>query len=327
MTGLWGPIAALVAAAVLGSIGRWLGTRAAIRSRLVRPHARPLPDIGGIVIALAMAVGLLVGSLVAPGIPGPTVAMVIVLLASLGLGLAHDRFGLPRWVRGVLVLALGTALAASGLQLGGLPSVPLEWLGTIVIFAASLTAVDMEDGLDGLATGVAFLTAFGLAVIAARGGGPEILALVLAASALGFLIVNAPPAAVFLGNNGTYLLGAGLAIVTIAIGRTVPLLLGALTCFGLLWVELLLAAIRRVTRGSPVTAGYGAHLYDQMLARGLTTYRALVVSYILQVAFVAAGVAIASVLSELAAAVFAVVWLAALGALFAGRFVSYKVGG
>ncbi len=327
MSGLWGPIAALVVAALFGSIGRWLGSRVAIRSRLVRPHARPLPDIGGIVIAAAIVVGLVVSRASLPGVPGPTVAVIAVLAASLALGLAHDRFGLPRWVRAVLVLGLGAALAVSGLVVGGLPSVVLEWIGTVVIFAAALTAVDMEDGLDGLATGVAFLAAFGLAVIAARGGGPEVLALTLAASALGFLVVNAPPAAVFLGNNGTFLLGAGLAVVTIAIGRTVPLLLGALTCFGLLWVELLLAAIRRVTRGAPVTAGYGGHLYDQMLARGLTTYRALVISYVVQALFVAAGVAIASVFSELAAVVFAAVWLVVVAALFAGRFVSYKVGG
>ena len=248
----------------------------------------------------------------------------VALIGAFGLGLTADVIGLPTWAEllGQIVLALllvGGKLFVSGVV--GPP--PVLWLVTVVLFVGVVNAVGLADGVDGEAAGLVSLAAFGLAVLSARFAGPEMFALVLAGAALGFLGVNAPPAAIFLGANGTMLTGAGLGVLIISIGRTVPLLLAALMCLGVLAVELLLALIRRAL-GKHKGAG-GDHLSDQLIARGMRPRSVLGVTYLLQIVFLALAAVMGQLFSGQAVVIFGAVWVMVIVMLFAGGFVSYRV--
>jgi UDP-GlcNAc:undecaprenyl-phosphate GlcNAc-1-phosphate transferase len=220
----------------------------------------------------------------------------------------------------------GLVLAAGGLAADPLPGAVLAWLGAIVLIVAAMNAVNMVDGMDGLAAGTAALSALGIALAAARAGhdGAMVLALLTAGAALGFVGHNLPPARLFLGDNGAYLLGAALAVAVLAQGHTVAELLGAATCVGLCFLDLLLTVLRRVVGGAPLTGGDRGHIYDQLRAHGLTPWRTLAVCWIVHVALVVVGVQISRAGTSVAVITTVVAWLVVAGWLLWSGLVTYR---
>jgi len=277
-------------------------------------------NLGGMAIAIAMLMGF-----VLVGQPLP-IAIVVALVGALLLGLAHDIWGVPVGLRLVVETGLGAGVVAAGFAISAIPGpAAIGMVAGIIYFVVAVNAVRLADVEDGLAAGAAVLSALGLAVITARFGGPGVVAIVLAGGGLGFLVLNAPPAALSLGANGAYLLGAGLSVVAIATARTVPMALGVTTCFGIFFLDLLLAGLRKTVGRSRVTAGDRGHLTDQLLGRGLTITRALLVSYLLQCAFILAGIAMTTGRSVWAGGIFVATWGIALIVLLAGGFVRFRI--
>jgi phospho-N-acetylmuramoyl-pentapeptide-transferase len=127
------------------------------------------------------------------------------------------QLGLGLLLGGVAAAAMGTTVQLPGgaqLSLGGAYAVfAALWL---VGFA---NAVNLTDGLDGLAAGLAAAAAAGLAIVALRRAAPDAAAAAaaIAGAALGFLSVNAHPARVIMGDVGSNALGGGLAALAVAI--------------------------------------------------------------------------------------------------------------
>src|SRR5439155_9867071 len=142
----------------------------------------------------------------------------------------------------------------------------------------------------------------------------------------GFLLHNLPPARLFLGDNGSYLVGAALAVAVLQTGRSVPALAGAAGCLGLFLVDLVLALLRRAIGRVPLHVGDRGHVYDQLRARGLSTWATLGWCWWAHAVLVAAGVVAARLSTAGALALQGVVWAAAIAGLFAFRFVGYRQG-
>lgn len=303
---------AFVAALLLGSLARRSGPRLGAMDHPdgagLKPHVDAVPWLGG-----AAVVGGLAAGLAAAGWPLPWAGAGAIAGAFL-LGLADDAMDVPPLVRLGVQLGLGVMLAAGGLAADALPGAALAWIAAAVLFAAASNAVNMVDGMDGLAASIATISALGLAVVAARAGheGPMLLAVALAGAASGFLIHNLPPARLFLGDNGAYALAAALTVVVLAESRTVAGLLGAATCLGLFFVDLLLAIGRRVAGGAPLFAGDRHHLYDQLQERGLSPRRTLAVCTVVHVALVAVGVRAAGSATTVAVTTVIVAWIVTL---------------
>ena len=308
--------AALVAGVGLRRIGLRIG--AVDVPGELKPHTVPTPYLGGVGVAVGLAAGL-----AAKGWPLPWAATVV-LACALCLGLADDRLHVPVLVRLGAQLGLGVLLAAGGLAADAMPGTALAWVGAIVLLAASMNAVNMVDGMDGLAGGAASLSAAGLAIIAVRAGhtSPELVGLLIAAASLGFLAHNLPPARLFLGDNGSYLLGAALTIAVLAEGRTVPRLLGAATCLGVFLLDLFLAILRRAVGRASLTEGDRSHLYDQLQERGMSLGGTLAAVLLAHVAMIAAGVQTARLTAGAAAVTTVALWAIALGWLVWSGFVS-----
>ena len=122
-------------------------------------------------------------------------------------------------------------------HLGGFLAIPgtgLRWdLGwgypvfCLVVVVGMVNAVNLTDGLDGLAAGTVAIGAGALAVLAARAGaGPAaLIAAAAGGAALGFLWHNAYPAGVFMGDVGSIGLGAALAVAGVLSKRELLMLI------------------------------------------------------------------------------------------------------
>jgi UDP-GlcNAc:undecaprenyl-phosphate GlcNAc-1-phosphate transferase len=173
----------------------------------------------------------------------------------------------------------------------GAASLPL----TVLWVVAIVNAVNLIDGLDGLATGIGLLAALALAVVGLTRG--EILILMLAAilagSLAGFLPYNFPPARVFLGDTGSLLLGLLLATVGLVENRkaTVTLaLVGPLVAMVIPILDTLLAIVRRARNGQHPFRGDTLHLHHRLLTLGLTQRRAVLLIWAVSAYF--AGLAV-----------------------------------
>jgi UDP-GlcNAc:undecaprenyl-phosphate/decaprenyl-phosphate GlcNAc-1-phosphate transferase len=317
----WLPlVVALPTAAVLGVVMRAIGPKVGALDHpdsTLKPHGRAVPYLGGLAVAGGIAAGL--------GVRGWPIAVgvSIALVAPVALGLLDDAMGIPPPARLALQVGLGVALVAGGAR-GALPGDVLAVGGAIVLYAAALNAVNMLDGMDGLAGGLAAASGAGIAAIALTRHRPGLVAVCIVGAAAGFLLHNLPPARLFLGDNGAYLLGAALAIAVLETGRQVPELAGTAGCLGVFLLDLVLSLLRRVTGRVPLHRGDRSHLYDQLRARGRSVWGTLGICLAAHAALVGSGIVAAQLSTAGALAVQGVVWAAAIAALFALGFVRYR---
>ena len=141
------------------------------------------------------------------------------------------------------------------------PPVTLFW----IVFATN--AMNFIDGLDGLAGGVAFITAGFLAGIAATHDSwfAYAAALLLAAGIAGFLPFNFPRARIFMGDVGSQFCGFMLAVLAVVASRfqglEMSFLLVPMLLFGVLF-DVTFTLVRRAAAGERVTAPHRGHLYQ-----------------------------------------------------------------
>ncbi len=215
---------------VIARLAAW-NVRQAIREDAPARHRGKAgtPTLGGLLLVGAAALGT-----VAAAPPTHTVALVLVLMVAFGgIGLLDDvlkvRRGRNLGLRARERLAAQALLAAgavlyvsrtmaewSTLAIPWMGRVELGWLYVpfgIAFILGFVNAVNLADGLDGLAAGLSAIAAGAYAAIALHLGQPGLglLAAGLAGACIGFLWFNAHPAEVFMGDAGSNALGAGLA--------------------------------------------------------------------------------------------------------------------
>ncbi len=237
-------LAATLAIAVIFLTGRTLITqltawnvRQSIREDAPERHQTKAgtPTIGGLLVMAAAILGTVA---VAP----PSLPVVLALLMFVGfgaIGLADDLLKVRRGrnlglrarerlaAQGVLAVTVTLYVIysdplGSTLVLPWVGQVDLGWLYlpfAVAFILGFVNAVNLADGLDGLAAGLSAITAGAYAAIAFRFGFPEVgvLAAGVAGACIGFLWFNAHPAQIFMGDTGSNALGAvlaGMAIVT-----------------------------------------------------------------------------------------------------------------
>jgi UDP-GlcNAc:undecaprenyl-phosphate/decaprenyl-phosphate GlcNAc-1-phosphate transferase len=222
----------------------------------LKPQAAPVPYLGGAAVFTGVMVGALVGR--------PTV--LVPLGAALCLGLADDRFDLSPPFRLIGQLAVGAAVVATcPVHLTGSLAAILIVAVTVLV----INGVNLIDGLDMLAPGVVAVAAAGFAV-ALHGTGRQ-LAIAVAAALVGFVVYNRPPARVYLGDGGSYLLGTALTVLLAqswAPGLPAHLGTAALALVALPVAEVSFAVIRRVRSHRSLMAGDRGHPYDRLVDRG-----------------------------------------------------------
>jgi UDP-GlcNAc:undecaprenyl-phosphate GlcNAc-1-phosphate transferase len=215
----------------------------------IKPHARPTPYTGGAAILATLLV-------LAP-VTGIDFRLLLGAVLCWLVGAVDDVRGLSP-VTKVAAQVPGLAIGSLAVELN-----PIERGTVVALGVVCLNAFNVVDGLDGLAAGVAV---FPLALLALAGAGGHVPAVGLGAI-LGFLLFNLPPAKLFLGDQGSLLLGYLLWIIPIAwIGPERSL--QAATLWALLWLFPIVNTgyvlwVRARAR-RPLLLGDRSHLYDAL---------------------------------------------------------------
>ncbi|MFH0964468.1 MAG: MraY family glycosyltransferase [Planctomycetota bacterium] len=181
-------------------------------------HTRATPRLGGLAIFAGLAAALVaeayyhpwyLGVLTDTGtnwefVAGLGIAAVLIL----ALGVIDDVAGLRARTKllGQVTAAVVVVWLVSDLRVRSLVGIPLHWLSapvTVLWLVACANAVNLIDGLDGLAAGVSFIALFTVVIFGAilQNWIIVVLAGTLCGSILGFLIFNWPPAVIFLGGQ------------------------------------------------------------------------------------------------------------------------------
>ncbi len=258
-------------------------------------HKVPIPRVGGIPIfvsfvaayGMLLIVGLSAGNFVRSGLPF-TLRLLPATMAVLALGLIDDIKGIRPWqkltgqvIAALLAWAGGIHVHAIG---GHAFPTTVSFAVTILWIVACTNAVNLIDGVDGLATGVGLFATVTMLIAALLDNNIN-LALAtapLAGALLGFLRFNFNPASIFLGDCGSLTIGFLLGCYGVVWSEKSTTLLGMTAPLLALSVPLLdtgLAIVRRFLRQQPIFHADRAHIHHQLLSRGLTPRRVVLVLY------------------------------------------------
>jgi UDP-GlcNAc:undecaprenyl-phosphate GlcNAc-1-phosphate transferase len=261
-------------------------------------HAVAIPRIGGV----AMAAGLLLAVLLASQLDRFSLAFLASGGTLLAFGVLDDRYDLDYRLKFLgQLLAIGIIIWGGGLQIGSLTlgdriALPL-WvaLPLTAFFLLGITnAINLADGLDGLAGGTSFLCLGAIGLLAHSEGltSLAILALGTAGAVLGFLRYNTYPARVFMGDAGSQLLGFAVGVLGVAVTQdasnvystSLPVLLA-----GIPILDTLSVMTQRLGEGRSMFAADRNHLHHKLLALGFDQRESVTLIYAAQIVlFVAA---------------------------------------
>lgn len=213
------------------------------------------------------------------------------------LGLYDDLVGAVPWQKlAVETLAAGMVWWA-GFRITSLPIIGygvhnpiLSFVLTALWIVAVTNALNLIDGLDGLAAGVVFFVTISVFVVSLIQGNYFvcILAITLAGALLGFLRFNFAPATIFLGDTGSLFLGfflATLAIHTSQKSSTLLAIVVPFVAFGLPLLDTSLTVARRFLNGRPLFVADRDHLHHRLLQKKHTPRVAVMILYALAALF------------------------------------------
>jgi UDP-N-acetylmuramyl pentapeptide phosphotransferase/UDP-N-acetylglucosamine-1-phosphate transferase len=281
-----------------------------------RPHKRPTARGGGVAVVLGVHAACLVAVL----FPWPQLAgaldfvwwekFALATLVLLVVGIVDDIRGMKPLIKLGGQIAAALLMWFSGTHFGQLLGhdllAPVDCILVVVWLVAIINAFNLIDGLDGLASGLAIISAVGLSGILLMQQVPgEVLLLIgFIGACLGFLRYNFHPASIFLGDTGSMFIGFTLGVVslqtfnknTFLISMTIPIMV-----LGVPIYDALLAIWRRSVR-SWMSNGTGArrgimqpdveHLHHRLIKSGFSTQRVATSLYMLNGALVTVGLLI-----------------------------------
>ncbi len=262
-----------------------------------RIHNHPIPRMGGLAIFVGFVIAVLLFVNMDTQVMGVLLGATVIAV----MGALDDILSLNPWIKlGGQILAATVAircgiffdvLSNPGFASAG-ETIRIGWLSyplTILWIVACTNAVNLIDGLDGLAAGVSAISSFFMMLVSmlAYAGGnvsvPLLLA-ILTGACLGFMPYNINPAKIFMGDVGSQFLGYVLSVVSIMGLFKSHMIISFLVPFLSLAVPLgdtFFAFFRRLLHGqSPFHADRG-HIHHKLLAMGMSQKQAVAVLYYL----------------------------------------------
>ena len=259
-----------------------------------RMHKHPIPRMGGLAIFFGFILSTLVFMPLTEQLRGMLLGAVLIVI----LGIFDDIYALPAKPKFLVQIVAATIAAMSGncVEFLSNPNIfssepywELGWLSIpfSVLWIVGITnAVNLIDGLDGLACGVSTISSTTLLVIALTVAEPEVAILMaaLAGACAGFLPYNLNPAKIFMGDTGSTFLGFILATVSIQglfkfyaiISFAVPFLVLGLPIF-----DTCFAILRRVSKGQSPMAPDRGHIHHRLIDMGFNQKQTVAVLYII----------------------------------------------
>jgi UDP-GlcNAc:undecaprenyl-phosphate/decaprenyl-phosphate GlcNAc-1-phosphate transferase len=324
----------------LSTLGTWWIVRRRGRLGIDQPDGRrklhevPVSRLGGLPIYLSMVVGLTV--VIWCGDHGFKAWAPFLICNTLifTVGLADDlrplgarvklagQFGaaLILYAFGVSIDVLSNPFGEGGILLGWW-SLPL----TLLWLVAIPNIINLIDGMDGLAAGFGLFLSLTLAFIGYVSLQTDVMiaSCLMAAALAGFLFFNLPPAKIFLGDGGAYLIGFFIASVSLKSsnkGSIIAALLVIIIALGVPILDTFFAIIRRTVRGVPVFSADAEHIHHRLILLGYSKTRALAVMYAVCLVLSLVGISILLTKGVALPIAGAVLFLLAVGA---ARYLGY----
>ena len=298
-----------------------------------RMHKKPIPRLGG----LAIYGGFLCSILIFGQLDETMLCVLLGAAIIVALGIFDDVLALGAKLKFVVqIVAAAIPVCIGDLQIGlftnlnPLSDTPFVHLGilavpvTIIWIVGITNAVNLIDGLDGLAVGVSSIAAITMLAVALLTGNMPIAITMaaLAGACIGFMPYNLNPAKIFMGDTGSTFLGYMLATVSImglfkfyaVISFAVPFLILGLPIF-----DTANAIIRRVAAGrSPMSPDRG-HVHHKLIDMGFNQKQAVAILYA-----ISATLGLTAVVLTSSGEVTAIVLLlAVLAAILVGACIIY----
>lgn len=259
-----------------------------------RMHKVPIPRMGGLAIFLGFLFAVLLFVDIDRQLQGILIGAVVIVV----LGIVDDIVPLPALLKFVVQIFAALIVVYHGTRIMmfsnpnifsenpyinlGMWSVPI----TVLWIVAITNAVNLIDGLDGLAVGVSSIASFSLFVIAIIVSEHSIALLMaaLAGACIGFMPYNLNPAKIFMGDTGSTFLGFILATVSIqglfkfytVVSFAVPFLILGLPIF-----DTMFAIGRRLLHGqNPMSADRG-HVHHRLIDMGFNQKQSVTILYLM----------------------------------------------
>ncbi|MFI3225931.1 MAG: MraY family glycosyltransferase [Clostridia bacterium] len=257
-----------------------------------RMHKKPIPRLGGLAIFFGFLFSFLIFGTIDSQMKTVLLGAVIIVI----LGIIDDIVPLDAKFKFIVQIIAAIIPVVGGLKIErmtnfipftnnpyidfGIFSIPI----TILVIVGITNAVNLIDGLDGLAVGVSTISSFTMLTIAFITLQPEIAILLaaLAGACVGFMPYNFNPAKIFMGDTGSTFLGYILATVSIMglfkyyaiVSFAVPFLILGLPIF-----DTAFAMVRRIMHGqSPMQADRG-HVHHKLIDMGFTQKQTVAILY------------------------------------------------
>ena len=265
-----------------------------------RVHKKPIPRFGGMGIFLGSMAGLIIPA----GMNNKIAVAMLGGLLMYALGVIDDIFDIKPAVKfggqviiASIVYAMGVRItfitnyfhaAGADSHANLILSTGVGYLITVFWIVGITNAVNLMDGLDGLAAGSTAIMALSLAYIAyihgsRLGSMPVCIALVaVAGGCLGFLRYNFSPAKTFMGDGGALYLGYMIAVLSVisplkratVVGALIPMLTLAVPIF-----DTAFAMLRRMLKHESIMHADKGHLHHHLMAAGFGQRRSVLIMY------------------------------------------------
>ncbi len=255
-------------------------------------HSRMMPRLGGLAIFAAFILTFPLISNSEYDKPNISLGLILGSIVIVIIGSLDDRFELSaKWkllgqiVAASIVVSFGVQVNLLNLPFGE-HMISIGWLSipiTILWIVGVTNAINLIDGLDGLAAGVSSIATGTILALAIMMGNVYIILLssILLGSILGFLVFNFHPAKIFMGDSGALFLGFTLATLSVlgfkqatVISFIIPLLI-----LGVPISDTFFAILRRRITKTPISVADKGHLHHCLLRIGFSHRTTVLIIY------------------------------------------------
>lgn len=265
-------------------------------------HTCPIPRIGGVMIFLSFIITALIYKRTNPQLIVlhkyfSELGFILSASAAFLLGFIDDIWGVRALKKLIIQILIGLAVAFSGLVIDNISILGAQihfgvfsYAITAIWVVALLNAVNLIDGMDGLASGIMIISLCFTFCISILEGNYFVTALsgILIGSLLGFYIFNFPKAKIFMGDGGSYFLGAMYAMIammgmkktSMAIMMAIPLVLLLIPIADVIYI-----AVRRTKRHQGIFSADKNHIHHRLLNLGFNTVQINFLMYLVCTVF------------------------------------------
>lgn len=292
-------IVSLILTSVTKKIAHHVGALDMPNERKV--HKVPMPRLGGLAIYVTFLLGYMLYGTASTQMISVLIGGFIVLLTGIidDIKPIHARYKLLGQIIAAAVVVLYGELYFSNIKMLGFTLVfpqAINMILSMFFIVAIINAINLIDGLDGLASGIGsiyFITIAILGIVLSKLGGLDIiLSLIMLGATLGFLVHNFPPATTFMGDSGSMFLGFMIAIIAL-LGYKVATITSIIIPILILFIPImdtLFAIIRRLLKKESIGKPDKEHLQHQLLKMTSSPVKTILIIYTMNILFSAVSI-------------------------------------